>query len=608
MSADFSGTIIREIKKGRLLVIYAVFLTGHLLWCSAFAHAMDEDYACEETSGTQIWISPSDPKPDEKIRIMTVSTDGPVEKLALIGGNEHLVTLQSRQRGGPPWSMTGELKGLKKGRYRIAAGRDEKMIACQSLVISESDTVQERQQHWNLATEAFYSAWIEELFGAPHNEKINFSSLEPILSNPERNFLYNYLSRNEDQRLILTPDCADLPYILRAYFAWKIGLPVAYRTCGRGSATAPPHCSAPVIMTEFTREITPQAEFNRFNRLLANVVHSGAIRTGLADESTDLYPVSLTRTALWPGTVFADPYGHILILAEWVEQTDDQPGMLLAVDAQPDNSVTRKRVWEGTLLFANTRNAGAGFKAFRPLIQTAQNTWRVLSNTELHDHADFASYSLEQDQLSTDDFYAKLAKLINPQGQDALQVYDALLAGLIEQLETRVISVNNVETYFLKNPHRVIPMPSGASIFQTVGPWEDYSTPSRDMRLIIAFNVLRDLPDKIVRHPGLFILHDKKPEEVKAKIKRYHEKRIQEHSLRYIRSDGSLWELSLAEILARQPAFEVAYNPNDCAEKRWGAQPGTAEYQTCARLAPDTQQSRMAQYRSWFREMRRPIQ
>lgn len=608
MSTDFSGKIIREIRKNWLPVVYAVFLTGYLFWFSAFANAMGEDHACEETSGTRIWISPSNPKPGEKIRIMAVSTDVPVEKLAMIGGSEHLVILQSRQRGGPPWSLAGELEELKEGRYRIAAGRDEKMIACRSLDISESATAQERRQRWNLAAEAFYSAWIEELFGVPHNEKLNFSSLEPILSDPDRNFLYNYLGQSEDQRLILTPDCADLPYVLRAYFAWKIGLPVAYRACGRGSASAPPNCGAPVIMTEFTRKITSQAEFSRFNQLLANVVHSGAIRTGLADESTDLYPVPLTRAALWPGTVFADPYGHVLVLVEWVQQTNDQPGMLLAVDAQPDNSVTRKRVWEGTLLFANTRNAGAGFKAFRPVTQTEQNTWRMLSNAELYDHADFASYSLEQDQLSADDFYAKLGKLINPQGQDAFQVYDALLAGLIEQLETRVISVNNVETHFLKNPHHVIPMPSGASIFQTVGPWEDYSTPSRDMRLIIAIHVLLDLPDKIVRHPELFILHGKKPEEVKVEIKHHHEKRIRKHSLRYIRSDGSSWALSLAEILARQPAFEMAYNPNDCAEKRWGAQPGTVEYQTCVRQAPEMQQSKMEQYRPWFREMRRPIQ
>ncbi len=588
--------------------LFKQFFFVNLLFWSSLATATAEDYACEETAGTQIWISPFNPKPNEMIRIMAVSTDGPISKLALIGGREHLVTVQARQRGGPPWSLTGELEGLDEGHYRVAAGRDRKMVACQSLAINAAATAQERLQHWNLAAEAFYSAWIEELFGAPVEEKLSYTSLEPVLANPQRNFLHNYLGQNEDQRLVLTPDCADLPYILRAYFSWKIGLPVAYRTCGRGSVSAPPHCSVPTIMTDFTRKISSQAEFSRFNRLLANTVHSGAMRTGLADDSTDLYPVPLTREALWPGTVFADPYGHILVLAEWVPQTDDQPGMLLAVDAQPDNAVARKRVWEGTLLFANTRNAGAGFKAFRPVVQTSQNTWRVLSNDELIDHADFAPYSREQDQLSADDFYARLARLINPRGQDTFQVYDALLTALIEQLETRVTSVNNGEAYFLRNPQSIIPMPNGTAIFQTVGPWEDYSTPSRDMRLMIAFNVLLDLPDKIIRHPGLFILHDKNPEEVKADIKHYHKRRIQEHNLQYIRSDGSPWELSIAEILARKPAFEMAYNPNDCAEKRWGAQPGTEEYVTCHRLAPEAQHAKMEQYRAWFREARRPIQ
>jgi hypothetical protein len=51
----------------------------------------------------------------------------------------------------------------------------------------------------------------------------------------------------------------------------------------------------------------------------------------------------------------------------------------------------------------------------------------------------------------------------------------------------------------------------GAAIFQTIGPWEDYSTPSRDMRLIIAINVLNDLPDKIVRHPELFVMNGRSP-------------------------------------------------------------------------------------------------
>jgi hypothetical protein len=298
----------------------------------------------------------------------------------------------------------------------------------------------------------------------------------------------------------------------------------------------------------------------------------------------------------------------VLVLVEWVPQTAGGPGILLAVDAQPDNSVTRKRFWEGTFLFANVGNAGPGFKAFRPMVSKASGGLRLLSNDELVDSPSFASFSLEQDHILPDDFYARLAKLINPRGLDPIQAYEATLDALVEQIETRVTSVDNGEAYFRKNHGSVITMPNGAAIFQTIGPWEDYSTPSRDMRLIIAINVLNALPEKIERHPELFVLNGRSPEEARAEIEQYHTKRIQERSIRYTRTDGSPWELSVAEVLARKPSYEMTYNPNDCAEMRWGAKPETEEYSTCRRHAPAEQHAKMEQYRIWFREARRPTQ
>lgn len=566
-----------------------------------------QEVTCEQHGGTQLWISPLNPKAGETVKIMAVSTDGPLAELVLIDNQGQRTVLQSRRRGGPPWSLAAELPESTEGLQRIEAYRDGKLAACHKWATGAVNA-QERLKEWNLAAEAFYSAWIETLFGAPPSENLSFTSLQPVLRNAERNFLHNYLGQNEDNNLPLTPDCADLPYTLRAYFAWKIGLPVAFRACGRGSAKAPPRCGAPTIVSEFTRGVSSQSNFTKFSRRLVDTVHSGSARTGLEDESTDLYPIPMNRETLWPGTVYADPYGHILVLAEWVPQTADSPGMLLAVDAQPDNSVTRKRVWEGTLLFANTVNAGPGFKAFRPLIQTVPGQWRVLGNDELSNHPEFTAYSLEQDHFTPDGFYARLSQLINPEGFDPLQAYEATLAALIEQIETRVTSVNNGEAYFRKNPRSVIAMPSGAAIFQTLGPWEDYSTPSRDMRLIIAINVLADLPEKILRHPELFVLGNQSPAQAKAQIEQHHAQRILESSIRYTRSDGSPWELSLADVLARKAAFEMAYNPNDCAEIRWGAKADTAEYATCRRHAPAEQRTKMAQYRAWFREARRPVQ
>jgi hypothetical protein len=215
-------------------------------------------------------------------------------------------------------------------------------------------------------------------------------------------------------------------------------------------------------------------------------------------------------------------------------------------------------------------------------------------------------FSLEQDELSPEAFYASLGKLINPLGLEPKQAYEATLDSLLEQLETRVASIENGEAWFRKHPGDSIAMPDGAALFETLGNWEDYSTPSRDMRLIIAMNVLLDLPNRIARHPELFLLNGVSPLQAKIELEHYHQQRINQRFVQYVREDGSHWTLTLAEVLARKPSFETAYNPNDCAEARWGASPGSPEYASCKRHAPQDQRARMERYRAWFHEARRP--
>jgi hypothetical protein len=59
-------------------------------------------------------------------------------------------------------------------------------------------------------------------------------------------------------------------------------------------------------------------------------------------------------------------------------------------------------------------------------------------------------------------------------------------------------------------------------------------------------------------------------------------------------------------LCARSRSIEIAYNPNDCPEIRWGAPEGSDELAPCARRAPDDQRQKMESYRGWFRERRRP--
>src|SRR5262249_31782593 len=180
-------------------------------------------------------------------------------------------------------------------------------------------------------------------------------------------------------------------------------------------------------------------------RQVTNRVQSGSARTGLEDDDTDYYPLKLERKALRPGAIYADPYSHVMMIVKWIDQTHDHGGPMLAGDRQPDTARGRKRFWEGTFLFTNeTKSAGPGFKAFRPVARAASGSLEALPNRAIGvgDDLAHAPYSAEQAKLSPDEFYARMGKLINPAGLDAAQAYAETLDALVEQLNVRVGSVD----------------------------------------------------------------------------------------------------------------------------------------------------------------------
>ena len=150
-------------------------------------------------------------------------------------------------------------------------------------------------------------------------------------------------------------------------------------------------------------------------------------------------------------------------------------------------------------------------------------------------------------------------------------------------------------------------MPDGASIFETTGAWEDFATPSRDLRLLIAIDVVRAFPDRVARRSERYAMpKDKSAADVKAELETTLASELAARKFSYTRSDGSQWTLALKEVLDRTSALEMAYNLNDCAELRWGAAEGSDEASTCKRHAPASQRQKMSEYRAWFSERRRP--
>jgi len=627
---------------------------------------------CEDAAELAILPSPVAPWKGAPLRVV-FAAEKPIDgELSLIAPNGSVAAKSRERHGGPPFFWFAEVTSPAAGTWHAALARDHAPAECSTITrdIAVRDAEPPRphategslwplRNTWNRGTESLYSAWIEKLFDAPLDAEPSWKALHEVLRDRSRNFLFDHLGLREDELgLLIRPDCADLPYFLRAYFAFKMGLPFGYSKCTRGTGTEPPKCyewwniqnleenhpppsqqtngsgSPPDMFRNPANGVAPKPVglaatpsqpaakpyappprppglvpgFGHYVRwTVADAVHSGSGRTMASDEHTDYYPVPLNQETLRPGTVYADPYGHILVLSRRLPQSDDAAGILFAVDAQPDGTVARKRFWRGNFLFAQDPVLGSpGFKRFRPIVRDKNGTLRRLTNEEIAKNPEYGDFSLDQSRLGIEDFYDRMDDVMSPAPLDPVRAMTEAIASLEEQVKARVTSVENGRKY-QNSEHRDAEMPDGASIFETTGAWEDFATPSRDLRLLIALDVVRLFPERVARRPGRYAMpKDKSVADVKAELENVLATELAARKFSYTRSDGSAWTLALKDVINRATELEMAYNVNDCVELRWGAADKSDEASTCKRRAPAAQRAKMPAYRAWFHERRRP--
>jgi hypothetical protein len=646
------------------------------------AGAQTPSAACEDATEIAVLPSPVAPWKGAPLRVL-FTAEKPLEGELLLVAPNGSVAAKSRQRyGGPPYFWFAEVAAPAAGKWQAKLARDRAPAECAT--IAREIAVLDRQpprpgstpgsvwpvRHaWDRGIENLYSAWIEKLFDAPLDAAPSWKALHEVLRDPSRNVLFNHLGLREDQSgIVIRPDCADLPYFLRAYFAFKVGLPFGYAKCTRGDAGGPPRCpvwwniqheepprtpppeeivaaATPVASAgspfEFFRQPAPPPArppgaaalppgapgmpavkpppgppprpaglvpgFGHYLKWsVGDGVHSGAGRTRLTDDQTDLYPVALSQDTLRPGTVYADPYGHLLVLAKRVPQSGDAAGVLFAVDAQPDGTVARKRFWRGNFLFAtDPALGGPGFKRFRPIVRE-KTSMRRLTNAEIAKYAQYGDFSLDQSRLGIEDFYDRMDDVMSPEPLDPLRAMKEAITSFEEQVKARVTSVENGRKFQTSGKGEA-GMPDGAAIFETTGAWEDFATPSRDLRLLIALDVVRGFPERVARRPDRYAMpKDKSIAEVKAELERVLASELSARKFSYPRTDGSPWTLTLKQVVDRASDLEMAYNVNDCVELRWGAAENSEEAATCRKRAPQAQRGKMTNYRVWFHERRRP--
>lgn len=316
----------------------------------------------ENLSFTTMLVLPKNPGPGEKFRILVTGGEGIIKaKIIVSGPSGSLELLKSKTGEELPCWRIDDFNGSSAGQYKATLIMNNKVVSNLEFIISKGEMtlpagmVWKTLHGWDSGMETLYSAWINALFHGC-DEQASWSALHEVTRNQNQNFLYNYLSLGEDDpvvknSVIMQPDCADNPFCLRAYFAWKLGLPFGYHICDRGYLGHNPRASGWITNETSSQKANPVLAFNAFLRRVMDGVHSGTARTALDDENSDYYPVPIESGALRPGTVFADPYGHTLILTSRIPQTSDHPGLLLSVDAQPDGTVGIKRFWKGNFLF-----------------------------------------------------------------------------------------------------------------------------------------------------------------------------------------------------------------------------------------------------------------
>ena len=397
-------------------------------------------------------------------------------------------------------------------------------------------------------------------------------------------------------------DCADLPYVLRFYYAWKRGLPFSYV-----SAVAPRGGGADDIRySRYGNMVTARTD------LLGGVMSGYAIieRIRAAVSSAtyrihpdldgplaqDFYSPAIDPKSIGPGTVIYDPAGHLAIVSRV-----EPDGSVHFFDAHTDFSLTQM-VYD--LRFTRARPAdGAGFKNWRPIRLVGAR--RLADGTLTGGHIvaepnkNIAGFSDEQyfgnGPRPADEDWASGSFTLNGERLDYYDYVRAELAGgrlvfdpvaeigemassICSNLYYREQAVDlALAVGMAKKPE---PERLPRNIYGTSGDWETYSTPSRDARLKTAFKALRDEAQRFMEmYQGGDVAHhlDYSGSDLARDMLVAYNRVTARCRIAYARSDANSVSFGYEE--ARRRLFAMSFDPYQCAERRWGA--ANAELSTC---------------------------
>lgn len=442
------------------------------------------------------------------------------------------------------------------------------------------------RDHWTAADEKGFGAFVQAL------GETDCSSTESCLRNPANPY------RRTDQAFVdIDVDCAKLPYLLRAYYAWKNGLPFSYvdSISGPGgdlryTKTANRPVSRRDLIDHGDGIDAPRA----IERMLDDV-YSATYRTDVRDDRgvlSDFYAPALAPGSIHPGSLVYDINGHVGIVYKV-----DADGRIHYMDAHPDFTITRSVY--GAQFGQSPARLGGGLKNWRPFRLVGAH--RDDEGHLLGGHMAFApnseipDFSLVQyvgtEPNPTQDvkqaqfvyngadlgFYEYVRVAVSGGRMDFNPLYElkVTMQTLCNDLNDRAQYVDQAisEGFPGKNHPTRLPDNIYGSDDDS---WESYATPSRDARIKAAFvQFYSDMAQMI----DLWVQRDPRivydGQFLKKDLERAYAKQSKACTITYLSSDKHPVAMSFDDMVHR--LFRMSFDPYDCIELRWGAEGDEAQ-------------------------------
>jgi hypothetical protein len=407
---------------------------------------------------------------------------------------------------------------------------------------------------WTDQDEKVYENFVQALGESGHG------NLNKFIRDARLNPLYG----EEDKKFSLSPDCADLPYQLRAYVAYKLRLPFGYVSAisSKGGDQRYSYGNKPSDFKDQDSFSSPQSLFGN-----VTLVNSGYYRMAPEVNNGDSYPIKIQKESVVPGTIYYDPNGHVAVV---YHVTND--GRIRVIDAHPDKSLSRP--WFGGKFAIGGKAQGGGFRRWRPIWYSSDGHIRRLDNVNIPDFSATDQYqkTFQLTGIGPVNYYDYVRFRLAVSG-GKINPLDEVRQTILEIFEDIKYRVEAVEICLRANLHkREHPGALPYNIYGTDGEWEQYSTPSRDARLKVAFGELFQRVVQMIRmaesnDPNL--VYSGSSRQLAEDLLRLYESLNPSLPVTYVNSLGKPVVLTFHDVLQR--LFLLSFDPYHSPELRWGA-------------------------------------